>query len=106
MVHHVTPEVFPAPVAAPPLWTSYSVAVAAAATSRTVVQSVMMMMVQVKTAREVTGKERQTDTRGHSTDRAEQEATIRSEVREINHINSSKGINLVDGPELGRISCW
>lgn len=57
MAHHVTPEVFPAPVAAPPLWTSYSVAVAAAATSRTVVQSVMMMMIQVKTTREVAGKE-------------------------------------------------
>lgn len=69
MAHHVTPEEFPAPVAAPPLCTSYSVAVAAAATSRTVVQSVMMMMVQVMTTREVTGKETQTDTRGHSTDR-------------------------------------
>ena len=48
MAHHVTPEEFPAPEAAPPLWTSYRVAVAAAATSRTVVQSVMMM---VRTAR-------------------------------------------------------
>lgn len=57
MAHHVTPEVFPAPVAAPPLCMSYSVAVAAAATSRTVVQSAMMMMVQVETAREMTGKQ-------------------------------------------------
>ena len=70
MAHQVTPEEFPAPEAAPPLWTSYSVAVAAAATSRTVVQSVMMM---VEDGEEEMGKQ----TRGHSIHQITTKGSIR-----------------------------
>jgi hypothetical protein len=66
----------------------------------------MMMMVQVKTTGEVMGKETQTDTRGHSKDRGKDRQLPQQSFRTINYINSGKRINPVDGPMLGKKSCW
>lgn len=51
--------------------------------------------------------QRDTDRHPRSLNRqGEREPTIETEVRNMNYINSSKGINPVDGPMLGKKSCW